>query len=405
MTHGSLPFLRKAMNDIENLIEDKREKGNLPTGIKENFVKDLLDRETCLCERLLPNGSPERSAVQSFLSEKAGSTEVENKLQTLSGQLKGIDGDVDDLNEGLKELLKRKHNIVEEKRVISLRLSDITSELLGKDDVTEIAELENRRNEIEHEIREADQELGSIRTQRENRIRQKTDYARALIHLSDKAQKADLAKQRFQCCDEAKNILSEIHDILIEEVRKNVAKKINDVLHRVTGNDFNVELTHDFRLRTFQQVGDFRGEIAKSTGQKQITSLAFIGALVDILRENYKRQKSKKGTALLRGAEYPIVMDSPFGSLDDVYGPRIASLASKLSPQVVVMVSGKQWLGGISDALYPNIGQQYVLVKNKPNPTEEDLFEGKVMLNNTEIQTVQESEEFEFTTIMEVANE
>jgi DNA sulfur modification protein DndD len=404
-SHGPLPFLRKAMTDIDDLIEDKRIKGDLPTGAKENFVKDLLNRGICLCERELPENSPERKAVQNFLLKKAGSAEVENRIQTLSGQIKDVNGEINDLNEGLKGLLERKHKILEEKYVISLRLSEITSELLGKDDVTEIAGLENRRNEIERDIRTADQELGSIRAKRENWLKEKADYERALMHFSDKAQRADLAKQRFQYCEEAKNILSDIYNILIEEVRKIVAERINGVLHRVTGNDFHVELTTDFRLLTLQKIGDVSGEIAKSTGQNQITSLAFIGALVDILRENYGREKSKKGETILRGGEYPIVMDSPFGSLDNVYGPRIASMASKLSPQVVVMVSGKQWLGGISEALSPNIGKQYVLIKNKPNPTKEDIFEGKVVLNNTEIQTVQESEKFEFTSIRELDNE
>jgi len=402
---GPLPFLKKAMKDIDELIEDKREKGDIPYPFKTPFVKDLLKREKCICKRPLPKDSPERTAVETFLAKKSGSTEVENIIQTLSGKIKGVDDLIDDLNVGLRDLLKRRNSIIEEKRVISLRLSEITSELLGKEDVTEIAELENRRNQIERETREANQKLGGIRNQRETWIKQKADYKKVLDHLSNKAKQADDAKRRYQFCEEAKNILTEIYNILIEEIRKNVAARINDVVQRVAGNDFHVELTDDFRLKTLQHIGDFVGEIDKSTGQNQITSLAFIGALVDILRENYEKQKASKSETLLRGAEYPIVMDSPFGSLDNIYGPRIARLSAKLSPQVVVMVSGKQWLGGISEALYPNIGKQFVMIKNKPKPTSEDLSEGKVILNNTEIQTVKESKEFEFTTIKEVENE
>lgn len=400
-SHGALPFLHSAVEEVRGIIEDKREKGNLPAGIKDNFVRDLLSRKLCICSRTLEDG-PAREAVERFLCNGAVSAAVENTIQTLAGKLGGIDNDINDLFRGIEDLLSTRHGFEEEKQINNLRLSEIASELKGKDDVKEIAKIENRRSEIEREIQQATLKLGSIQANRVNKRDEITQLRRRLILLSDKAQKAEAAKKRFLYCEEAKNVFQAIYDILIEEARKSVAEKINGVLSRVTGNDFYVELTKEFQLRTLQRIGDFIGEIDKSTGQKQITSLAFIGALVDILRE--KNDRNHAGS-FLRGGEYPIVMDSPFGSLDNIYGPRIARLAANVAPQVIVMVSGKQWLGGIADALYPNIGKQYVLVKNKPIPTTEDLIESKFVFGRTEIQAVKESDKYEFTTIIEVQHE
>jgi len=41
---------------VKNLLESIREKGELPSGIREQFIEDLLDRGTCICGREIQNG-------------------------------------------------------------------------------------------------------------------------------------------------------------------------------------------------------------------------------------------------------------------------------------------------------------------------------------------------------------
>jgi hypothetical protein len=95
-------------------------------------------------------------------------------------------------------------------------------------------------------------------------------------------------------------------------------------------------------------------------------------------------------------------MDSPFGSLDNIYGPKIARLSAQLSPQVIVMVSGKQWLGGIEEAFSAYIGKEYVLIKHKASPASEDLEDSILERNNKIIKTVVKSESDDYTSIEEV---
>jgi DNA sulfur modification protein DndD len=94
--------------------------------------------------------------------------------------------------------------------------------------------------------------------------------------------------------------------------------------------------------------------------------LSFIGALVDIARENYEKKKR-----FYFGGIYPIVMDSPFGQLDPEHRKNIAEGIPALAPQVVLMVAEQQWTDEIHQALRPRMGKEYTLrnfnPKNNPD--------------------------------------
>jgi DNA sulfur modification protein DndD len=66
------------------------------------------------------------------------------------------------------------------------------------------------------------------------------------------------------------------------------------------------------------------------------------------------------------GGVYPLVMDSPFGSLEDDYRQKVASWIPKLASQVIVLVSKTQWRNEVETAVRPRIGREYVLQLHSP---------------------------------------
>ena len=46
-------FLRRACKTYRDVIENMRQRGELPAGIKKQFVEDLLSRNQCICGRSL----------------------------------------------------------------------------------------------------------------------------------------------------------------------------------------------------------------------------------------------------------------------------------------------------------------------------------------------------------------
>ncbi len=93
-----------------------------------------------------------------------------------------------------------------------------------------------------------------------------------------------------------------------------------------------------------------------------------------------------------------MVMDSPFGSLDPVYGTNIAKLIPTLTPQVILMVSKTQWNEDIKKAFNSKIGKEYVLSRLETKPIKEET----INLYGTEYKLISKSEKESYTKILEV---
>jgi DNA sulfur modification protein DndD len=96
------------------------------------------------------------------------------------------------------------------------------------------------------------------------------------------------------------------------------------------------------------------------TGEQQILSLAFVGALVDKARSTYEQYKDDPNR-MFRGGRYSIVMDSPFGNLGPDYRRGVATAIPILAPQVIVLVSETQWRIELEQEVNPRVGKEYVL--------------------------------------------
>jgi hypothetical protein len=80
----------------------------------------------------------------------------------------------------------------------------------------------------------------------------------------------------------------------------------------------------------------------------------------------------------LDGGGFPIVMDSPFGSLDSVNRSNIAEAITQLADQLVVLVSKTQWLNEVEQEMQSSIGSEYILVyytaKDDAKPDEMERY-------------------------------
>jgi DNA sulfur modification protein DndD len=102
--------------------------------------------------------------------------------------------------------------------------------------------------------------------------------------------------------------------------------------------------------------------VAASTGENQILSLSFIGGIIDRVRQ------WSEGNNLMGydSSTFPIVMDSPFGSLDQIYRRQVAKAMPQLANQLIILVTKTQWQGEVEQATKFLIGQEYVLTYYSP---------------------------------------
>jgi DNA sulfur modification protein DndD len=136
--------------------------------------------------------------------------------------------------------------------------------------------------------------------------------------------------------------------------------------------------------------------VAASTGENQILSLSFIGGIIDRVR-HWIQENTLMGPD---SSTFPIVMDSPFGSLDEIYRRQIAKTLPRLANQLVVLVTKTQWRGEVAQEMEKHIGREYVLTYNSPKP---DCEEDSIELGGARYPLVKQSpNEFEYTEIVEV---
>ena len=71
-------------------------------------------------------------------------------------------------------------------------------------------------------------------------------------------------------------------------------------------------MTEDYGISLVNQAGT---QLPKSSGENQLLGLAFTAALVEFARVRQNADDYR----LLRGTVAPLVLDSPFGQLDEDY--------------------------------------------------------------------------------------
>ena len=137
--------------------------------------------------------------------------------------------------------------------------------------------------------------------------------------------------------------------------------------------------------------------VAASQGESQILSLCFIGGVIALAREYQAKQERLPGPD---SSHFPLVMDSPFGSLGPNYRRQVADHITRLADQVIIMVTNTQWRGEVEQSFRGRVGKSYVLQYFSPK---KDVTSETVELRGVPYDLIKASpSEFEYTTLVEV---
>jgi DNA sulfur modification protein DndD len=145
---------------------------------------------------------------------------------------------------------------------------------------------------------------------------------------------------------------------LQDRVREWSNTLVSETFDEIATKGYDAEITDEFELRIRDRLQGEYLEVDKSRGERQVASLTFIGSLVQIARERYE---SDTETEYFSGGIYPIVMDSPFGALDDEHRRTVSHTIPRMAEQVVVLVTDSQWRGPVASELDEVADRQYRL--------------------------------------------
>lgn len=378
---GFLTFALPAIQETAEDLDQLREEGRIPSELDNQFVDNLLDDGTCICDRPIPEGSAEAKAVANYKSDLSRDG-IDQASIRLIDKLDRIRDEHDSFFEEIDDLLERRANLEQEiegitgdiddisakigdigESVENLELDGMTFEEINLDSVESISDLEAARaakeEKVENELKEDIILLGKEIEESEDdidRLENKIDEA------EDEQREADLARKRMQAAKAVEKELETYYNQFQQSIRKRANDHVDKTFDKVATRDYKAVITESFELKIRDRYHGTPIEVDKSRGERQIASLSFIGSLVDIAREQYE---SDKDTEYFDGGVYPILMDSPFGALDNEHRTEVSKILPMLADQVIILVTDSQWEGPVEKSMGPNVGVHYRLEYNK----------------------------------------
>ncbi len=393
-TRGYTVLLADVTTEFRSIIDGLRERGELPTGIKRQFVGDLLNQQRCICGAELINGTHAHQLVKSWLN-KAGSSDVEEIAIRMGAQVDEIDKQVPEF---WQEVDRQQDNIKQYRTEISRIENDLDTvrEKLINYPNEDIQQLQKRLDITELTIRELILEQGANQQKIDDITTEVGDIAKQVAKQKMNEQKQALAQRRIIATQDATERLIEVRTRLELQFRLLLEQKVQEIFAQISFTPYIPKLSDKYELTLVENTTWQESAVAASTGENQILSLSFIGAIIDRVRQ-WSENKLLMG---LDSSTFPIVMDSPFGSLDEIYRRQIAKTIPNLANQLVVLVTKTQWRGEVAQEMANYIGREYILAYNSPKL---DCQEDSIEINSDRYPLVKQSpNEFEYTEIIEV---
>lgn len=396
-SRGYSVFIEPASVSYRSLIDGLRQRGELPAGIKRQFVDDLLHDALCICDRSLREDvAPDaRSAVERWKG-RAGLADVEEKAIRMGGEVKQLEIGIEEFWKLLDQYEQKRTADRQELARVEEELEGISEKLRNspKEEISGLEEaLKKTQRAMEADVLEQATANAAIKQQQHRLTEIEHEIAR---HQGNEARQ-QLAQRRVNAAYESLSRIEESRARFETMHRAALLKKVRHLFDIVSYTPYVPDITDGYALRLLESAGGAPLPVAASQGESQILSLCFIGAMIDLAREYHSRKEKLPGP---NSSVYPLVMDSPFGSLGPTYRHQVADHISVLADQVVIMVTNTQWRGEVEESLKGRIGNSYVLEYFSPK---EKIERETVDMDGQTFDLIRQSpNDFEYTQVQGV---
>lgn len=351
---GFVPLAKTALESAKGILEGKRRRGEIPPGIRETLLNDLLADMQCICGRSIQDGSEEHQNILERLKESISSSLEITVLDTAS-DLNHLLRQVKDIRENVKSLMGNRGVLDGEIESREGRLKEIGKQLKDSD-IAEVRQLENNLERQRNMIKALEAEIHHARGRIEEKDKQ-------IAECDEEIKKAQASKQRaryYQKCvtlaTESARTASEIYERFADDMRKTIETEAQSIFEQLILKERHfksINLSADYRLDVVDRYAmEARPEM--SAGERQVLSLAFIAGLAKVARE---------------GETMPLVMDTPFGRLSSAHREMITENLPEIADQLILFVTDEELRDQdqARDNLAPKIGAEYHLNFNQEN--------------------------------------
>ncbi|MGD1871636.1 MAG: AAA family ATPase [Mastigocoleus sp.] len=391
---GYAVLLSNITVNFRDILTNLKQNGKLTSGVSQEFLTELLISQKCICGADLCEGNHPYTNIQNLLN-KTSSSFVEETTIRMTAQVDEIDKQSNIFWEEIDREQTRVNRLRQNIAEVESELDSIQETLL-KDPSEEIRNLQKSLDAVEREITQLTLEKGANQQQITNYKRHLEDLNKQVSRQKMHEERQKVAQRRINATQDAIDRLSEVKVRQENQFRLQLEKRVQEIFRKISFTPYVPKISDKYELTLIENTTGSSVIVAASTGENQILSLSFISSIIDKVRE----WSAKKMLMVTDSSTFPIVMDSPFGSLDEVYRRQIAKTIPTIANQLIVLLTKTQWRGEVEGEISSKIGKEYVLTYYSSKP---DCAEDYIKLGEESIPLVKQSpNEFEYTEIVEV---
>ncbi|KXS42077.1 MAG: chromosome segregation protein [Methanolobus sp. T82-4] len=345
---------RDALESMLESIEVSENKNELPPKIKNVYIRELLDKKTCICGRSLdPDFDEESHNACRNLLETLKQNDLSDLSQTLiEGRFQIID-----------LLEKIPHTLLTQRAASLSMLKDIENTISANN--TEIAEINEKAKDVDEKgIKSLNEERIKLRDglkvqeQAVGRLEGAIRKAEAEIstlsrendNIAKKMKGYEQTKITAEFMDRAIKHLYSIHKDILAEVRNTVEQRTFESFKNLHWDQTNYavfSIGADYKMK-LKDENDNEKILDISSGTKQVLLLSYIAALSEV-----------------SGFKFPIFIDTPLANTDNEQRGNIAEKFPDYlrDNQVILLVKDQEYTPSFREKIYSRVNQEMRMVK------------------------------------------
>lgn len=392
-----LALAQDMISTTHEILENKRHNGELPIiGIGKEFLEKLIADHKCICGEEFIDGDTHYLELQKMIERATAKTGIEASVSSL-----GVFAAANlEKRAQFEHTFKKLNNNLKNKRDEKNKFEQLLQAVEDKIE-SELPDEENlirRKNEILEDKRKAETQKIKRETQLEGLEQELKEINNKIATTSVHDKEIVRLRNRVAYCQQAIDMLQTENEREIDNIRRELTKRLQDRYSRILHADKTAELDEDFKLNILE-----KGQsTSKSDGENKLISLIFISTLIDMARE--KENKKNDGDIDPGAGIYPIVIDSPYAELDSVYKKSISETVKTLAPQVIILMNQAYWNedNTISRIFEGSVAHQYALVAHRTKLNVIDNDRNILKLPNHENIELEVQDTKEYVTIQKI---
>ncbi|TRU52823.1 MAG: chromosome segregation protein SMC [Microcystis aeruginosa Ma_QC_Ca_00000000_S207] len=335
---ASIPLL---INFVQEMVDDLQVT-SLKSTYKTNstvILKAILDDESCLCGRCLDKNS--RNFILQQIAELE-SLEVDNATRIEKDQiridLQGIMRDNAKFS-NYSQLLLQRDRLEEEIEEINQHIRQLKQETTGIDQDS-VREIWRKVDESERKVKVIEESVERLQKEIEIKEKQLENLRKEVEILASQNQTTLMLSNQVKMARGLKNATNELIEWHIDNSQKMINQATSDRYLQVTNKPEEyrgVEITPEYTLGIRTITGKLLHPDVLSAGEKEALAFAFITGLNQIT-----------DTCV------PLIMDTPFGHLDEEHQKNIINSLPNLNSQVIILATDRDLNENLLNLLHPH---------------------------------------------------